>query len=60
MEASAVAAVAGSQFSAVSGGVLSLVGVGLIAMALPEFRRLDMAVETARDRDADGTMAPEV
>jgi predicted MFS family arabinose efflux permease len=61
-EASAVGAIAGPQLSAVSGGLLSLVGVGLIALALPEFRRLDMAVETAREQAlaADGTMTPEV
>ncbi len=60
-EASAVAAIAGPQFSAVSGGVLSLVGVGLIALALPEFRRLDMAAEEARNRTepTDGTMTAE-
>jgi predicted MFS family arabinose efflux permease len=57
-EASAVGAVVGPQLSTISGGLLSLVGVGLIALALPEFRRLDMAVETARERalSADGTM----
>lgn len=52
-EASAVAAVIGPQLSAVSGGVLSLVGVGLIALAMPEFRRLDMQVAAAEAERAD-------
>jgi MFS family permease len=53
-EASAVAAAIGPQLSAVSGGLLSLLGVGLIALAMPEFRRLDMreATEAARQADA--------
>jgi MFS family permease len=41
-EASAVAALAGTQFSVVSGGVLSLIGLGVVALAMPEFDRLDM------------------
>ena len=49
-EASAVAAVIGPQWSAVSGGLLSLVGVALIALAMPEFRRLDMRAATAEAR----------
>ena len=55
-EASAVAAAIGPQWSAVSGGLLSLLGVGLIALAMPEFRRLDMraATEEARRADAPG------
>jgi MFS family permease len=52
-EASAVAAMVGPQWSAVSGGVLSLIGVGLIAAAMPEFRRLDMAAEAAREHERD-------
>jgi MFS family permease len=44
-EASAVAAVIGPAASVVSGGVLSLAGVGAIALALPEFRRLELAPE---------------
>ncbi len=36
-EASAVAAVMGTQWSVVSGGLLSLLGVGLISLAMPEF-----------------------
>jgi MFS family permease len=54
-EASAVAAVIGAQWSAVSGGVLSLVGVGLIALAMPEFRRLDMEAATAEALADEGT-----
>jgi len=41
-EASAVAAVIGPQLSAISGGLLTLVGLGAIAVAMPEFDRLDM------------------
>jgi predicted MFS family arabinose efflux permease len=52
-EASAVAAAIGPQWSAVSGGLLSLVGVGLIALAMPEFRRLDMAAATAAALEED-------
>jgi MFS family permease len=55
-EASAVAALMGTQFSVVSGGILSLVGLGAVALAMPEFGRLDMtkvaAVET--EVEADG------
>ena len=46
-EASAVAAVIGVQASVVSGGLLTLAGLGAIALALPEFRRLDMQVAIA-------------
>ena len=53
VEASAVAAVMGTQWSVVSGGVLSLVGVGLLSLAMPEFARLEMAeAQTAAERDA--------
>jgi hypothetical protein len=51
-EASAIAAVMGTQFSVVSGGILSLLGLGAIAMAMPEFARLDMAKAVAA-ADAD-------
>jgi len=37
-----VAAVIGPQLSAISGGLLTLVGLGAIAVAMPEFDRLDM------------------
>jgi len=46
-EASAVAAVMGTQFSVVSGGILSLIGLGAVALAMPEFARLDMSVAGA-------------
>ena len=35
------------QASVVSGGLLTLAGLGAIALALPEFRRLDMQVAIA-------------
>ena len=60
-EASAVAALAGTQFSVVSGGILSLIGLGAVALAMPEFDRLDMAraaAVTAVD-EADGRAALE-
>ena len=41
-EASVVASVIGIQGAVVSGGLLTLAGLGLIAVALPEFGRLDM------------------
>lgn len=41
-EASAVAAMVGPQLSAVSGGLLSLVGLAAVALAMPEFDRLDL------------------
>ena len=49
-EAAAVAAIAGPVVSVVSGGVLTVVGVGLVALLMPEFARVDMrkaAAETA-------------
>ena len=41
-EASGVAALIGTQASVVSGGLLSLLGVGAIALAMPQFARLDL------------------
>ena len=41
-EASAVAAVIGPQWSVVSGGLLSLAGVGILALAMPAFARIDL------------------
>jgi len=41
-EASAVAAAIGPSMSVVTGGLLSLAGVGAIALAMPEFDRLDL------------------
>lgn len=52
-EASAVAAVVGPQLSAISGGLLTLAGLGAIALAMPEFDGLDMtraAAQTAADK----------
>lgn len=42
-EASVVAAAIGTQLSVISGGLLTIAGLGAIALAMPEFRRLDMA-----------------
>ena len=51
-EASAVAALIGTQWSVVSGGVLSLLGVGLLTLAMPEFVRLRMdEAREAAERD---------
>jgi hypothetical protein len=41
VEAGAVAAVVGVRASVVSGGLLSLVGVGLVALTMPLFRSYD-------------------
>jgi MFS family permease len=46
-EASAVAAVIGTEASVVSGGLLTLAGLGVIALAMPEFARLDMRTAMA-------------
>lgn len=46
MEASGVAAAIGTQWSVVSGGLLSLLGVALLRLAMPEFARLEMAEAT--------------
>jgi MFS family permease len=54
-EASAVAAVIGTQWSVVSGGLLSLLGVGLLSVVMPEFVRLEMAA--ARDAAARDAVA---
>jgi predicted MFS family arabinose efflux permease len=51
-EASLAAALIGTQWSVVSGGILSLVGVGLLSLAMPEFMRLEMAeAREAASRD---------
>jgi MFS family permease len=57
-EAAAVAAIASPSFSVVSGGLLTVVGVGVIALAMPEFARLDMReaereVEAEREAEAE-------
>ena len=41
-EASAVAVVIGPAMSVVSGGLLSILGIAAIALAMPEFGRLDL------------------
>lgn len=41
-EATVVASIVGTQAAVVSGGLLTLAGLGLIALAMPEFSRLDM------------------
>jgi len=49
-EAAAVAALAGPAMSVVSGGILTVIGVGVLALVMPEFARVDMreaAAETA-------------
>jgi predicted MFS family arabinose efflux permease len=46
-EAAAVAAVTSPSISVVAGGVLTLVGLGVVAVAMPEFARLDMEDELA-------------
>ncbi len=52
-EAAAVAALAGPALSVVSGGILTMLGVGVLALVMPEFARVDM-------RDAEAEMlAPE-
>jgi MFS family permease len=43
-EAAAVAALAGPIVSVVSGGVLTVIGVGVMALVMPEFARVDMRV----------------
>jgi MFS family permease len=44
-EATAVAAWVGPQWSVLSGGLLSLAGVGVLTLALPRFARLDLREE---------------
>jgi MFS family permease len=55
-EAAAVAALTSPVVSVVSGGVLTVVGVGLLALAMPEFARLDMraAAERAEPEAVEG------
>ena len=65
-EASAVAALVGAQASAISGGLLSLVGLAATAWWFPEFRRFDITrvpahvepVGAGRDRSGGGGGAP--
>jgi MFS family permease len=50
-EASAVASVIGVQAAVVSGGLLTLAGLGVIALAMPEFARLDLKRAMADARE---------
>ncbi len=56
-EASAVAAVIGPVMSVVSGGLLSLAGVGAITLLMPEFRRLDLGRAVA-EAEAEAVARP--
>lgn len=47
LEAGAVAALVSVPFSIVSGGVLTVAGVGLLAWAVPALRRYDAAHPSA-------------
>lgn len=53
VESGLAAAIAGIRASAVSGGVLCIVGVAVAAVALPAFRRYDAreAAQASRDRE---------
>jgi len=51
-EAAAVAALVGPPLSIVSGGLLTILGIGALAVAMPEFGRLDMTKEAADDAAA--------
>lgn len=53
-EAAAVAALAGPVVSVVSGGILTVLGVGVLALVMPEFAKVDM--RTAEEETA--SMAP--
>jgi MFS family permease len=52
LEAGAAAALFGVRASVVSGGLLSLVGVGVVALAMPVFRAYDSARWSAAHRPA--------
>jgi MFS family permease len=51
VEAAAVASVIGPVGSVVSGGVLTLVGLGVINLAMPEFGRLELRLDQAEQPD---------
>ena len=53
-EASAVAVVIGPAMSVVSGGLLSIVGLAAVALAMPEFARLDLRRAPAATAEACG------
>jgi hypothetical protein len=50
LEAGAVAAAFGVRVSVVSGGLLSLVGAGVVALLMPVFRAYDAARWSARNQ----------
>ena len=52
LEAGAAAALFGVRASVVSGGLLSLVGVGVVAVAMPVFRAYDAARRPAEHQPA--------
>jgi MFS family permease len=53
LEAGAVAAAFGVRVSVVSGGLLSLVGVGVVALLMPVFRAYDAARWSAENQPGD-------
>jgi MFS family permease len=55
LEAGAAAAVFGVRVSVVSGGLLSLVGVGVVALAMPVFRTYDAARWSAGHQPGQAT-----
>jgi MFS family permease len=56
-EAAAVAAIAGPAVSVVSGGILTVIGVGVLALAMPEFARVDMRKAEAETAAMEAEMA---
>jgi len=52
-EASVAASIIGTQAAVVSGGLLTLAGLGVIALAMPEFSRLDMRKAIAATHAAE-------
>jgi MFS family permease len=58
LEAGAVATAFGVRASVVSGGLLSVAGVGIVAVALPAFRGYDARRSTPPERDAPPRQEP--
>jgi MFS family permease len=58
VEATAVASVIGPAGSVVAGGVLTLVGLGLIHLAMPEFGRLELRLDEGAPPHDDGPASP--
>jgi MFS family permease len=58
LEAGAVATALGVRASVVSGGLLSVAGVGIVAVALPAFRGYDARRSTPPERDAPAGQEP--